>query len=553
MATLLRHSREPAAAAGPFVGLGLLIDEMKASGSKLREREPFYRAILESLAEGLLIADPEGRIIYANARLAEITGYSQNELVGKTSRHLLIRKEEWQAMEKRLKTQPLGQPEEYEREVIRKNGSYQWVQVRFRPWLNNQGKVIGIIGAVNCIQRRKRLERENEHLRDELRAELNPGLIVGQNHAMKKVLEQIKVVASTGANALILGETGTGKDVVARTIHELSDRGDRPLVRVNCRAIPSDLVEGEFFGHARGAFSGAIAERVGRLELAEGGTLFLDEIGALPLAFQGRLLSVLRHGRFEKFGEDHPRALTARIIAASCGDLTAQAKAGKFRLDLYHRLSVFPIELPPLRERPEDIGPLAEHFIGLSAGRLGLPGRGLTKAQVRELEGYDWPGNVRELKNVIERAVILWRSTGALQFEPSMGRSAGADDRTAETHARKGELSLRGLKVRERDILLRALEQTRWKIYGPDGAAALLGLKPTTLASKMKKFGLTNPQAAAGRTRTTMLRARARGSPAADAASPPEPRPAPPDSPFTPEAGRPSLEMVPALDVTTSD
>src|SRR2546427_397686 len=264
MATLSRHSREPAAA-GPFVGLGLLIDEMKASGSNLQEREPFYRAILEGLSEGLLIADAEGRMIYANARLAEIIGYPQNELVGKTSRQLLIRKEEWLAMENRLKTQPFGQPEEYEREVIRKNGSQQWVEVRFRPWLNNQGKVIGIIGAVNCIQRRKRLERENEHLRDELRAELNPGLIVGQNHAMKKVLEQIKVVASTGASALILGETGTGKDLVARTIHELSDCGDRPLVRVNCRAIPSDLAESEFFGHARGAFSGAIAERVGRL------------------------------------------------------------------------------------------------------------------------------------------------------------------------------------------------------------------------------------------------------------------------------------------------
>src|SRR5947209_7444810 len=281
MATLSRNSRESAAAAGPFVGLGLLIDEMKASGSNLREREPFYRAILESLAEGLLIADPEGRIIYANARLAEITGYPQNELVGKTSRHLLIRKEEWPAMEKRLKTQPFGQPQAYEREMLRKNGSHQWVQVRFRPWRNSQGKVIGIIGAVNCIQRRKRLERENEHLRNELRAELNPGLIVGQNHGMKKVLEQIKVVASTGANALILGETGTGKDLVARTIHELSDRQDRPLVRVNCRALPRNLVESEFFGHARGAFSGAIAERVGRLELAEGGTLFLDEIGAL--------------------------------------------------------------------------------------------------------------------------------------------------------------------------------------------------------------------------------------------------------------------------------
>jgi len=553
VATLLRHSREPAATAGPFGSLGRLIEEMKQSGGNLREREPFYQAILESLSEGLLIADADGRIIYANVRLAELTGYPQNELIGKACGQLLIRKEDWPAMEKRLKKQPLGPSEEHEREMLRKNGSARWVQVRSLPWLNRQGKVIGLIGAVNCTQRRKRIERENEYLRDELRAELNSGLIVGQSHAMKKVLEQIKVVASTGASALILGEAGTGKDLVTRAIHELSDRRGRLLVRVNCRTLPRDLVESQFFGHARGAFSGAVAERVGLLELAEGGTLFLDEIGAIPLAFQAKLLNVLQNGQFRRLGEDHPRALTARFIAATSRDVAAEARAGKFRLDLYHRLSVFPIELPPLRERPEDIGPLAEHFLGLSTARLGLPARGLTKTQVRDLEVYDWPGNLRELKIVIERAVILWRSTGALRFEPRMGRAAGAEDKTPESHAREGELSLRGLKVRERDILVRALEQTRWKIYGPDGAADLLGLRPTTLASKMRKFGLTKVRAGAGQTRMPTRPAWAEESPAATATVAPAPTPAPPASPFIPESSRTSIVMAPALDVTTSD
>src|SRR5262249_26985592 len=268
----------------------------------------------------------------------------------------------------------------------------------------------------------KNLEFENEFLQDEFRASF--GNIIGHSPALQKVLAQIATVAPTEANVLILGESGTGKELVARAIHDMSARKEHPLVRVNCASIPKELFESEFFGHVRGAFTGAIKDRVGRFELADHGTLFLDEIGEIPLDLQSKLLRVLQEGQFERLGEDRTRTVRVRIIAATNRELLTEAKAGRFRLDLYYRLSVFPIELPPLRERPEDIGPLAAHFVQHSARRLGVERPRLTRAQVQQLEGYDWPGNVRELQNVVERAVILARG-GRLQFDlPTRGPSA---------------------------------------------------------------------------------------------------------------------------------
>src|SRR5260370_23532358 len=264
---------------------------------------------------------------------------------------------------------------------------------------------MGTVVAMGCIARQKCLERENELLNDEIR--LNFGSIIGQSEVLRKVLAQISTVAPTEANVLILGESGTGKELVARAIHDLSAHKDHPLVRVNCASIPKELFESEFFGQVRGAFTGAIKDRAGRFELADGGTLFLDEIGEIPLDLQSQLLRVLQEGQFERVGEERTRTVKVRLIVATNRDLLAEAKAGRFRLDLYYRLSVFPIELPPLRERPEDIGPLADHFVQQSARRLGVPRPRLTRMQAQELESYDWPGNVRELQNVVERAVIL--------------------------------------------------------------------------------------------------------------------------------------------------
>src|SRR6266478_679259 len=225
--------------------------------------------------------------------------------------------------------------------------------------------------------------------------------IIGHSPALEKVLAQIATVAPTEANVLILGESGTGKELVARAIHDMSARKEHSLVRVNCASIPKELFESEFFGHVRGAFTGAVKDRVGRFELADGGTLFLDEIAEIPLDLQSKLLRVLQEGQFERLGEDRTRTVKVRLIAATNRDLLAEAKAGRFRLDLYYRLSVFPIEVPSLRERLEDVGELAEHFIKQSARRLGVPRPRLSKLHLQELQSYDWPGNVRELQNVI--------------------------------------------------------------------------------------------------------------------------------------------------------
>ena len=452
-------------------------------------KEEFYRTVIESLAEGLLITNAEDKVIYANAQLEDITGYPRTELIGSFAYQLLTPMDQWPAMARRNLERMAGKCESYEHQLLRKDGTSHWVSVKATPYRNSQGDIVGTVGAVSCIQTRKDLELENEYLQSEIRSE-RCGDIIARSPALKKVLAQIEVVAPTQANVLILGESGTGKELVARAIHDLSRRKGKPLVRVNCASIPKELFESEFFGHVRGAFTGAVRDRVGRFELADGGTLFLDEIGETPLELQSKLLRVLQDGQFERVGEDRTRTVNVRIIAATNRDLLAAAKAGHFRLDLYYRLSVFPMEIPPLRDRPEDIGPLAEHFVKQSAKRLGVPIPRLAKTQVRELEGYDWPGNVRELQNVVERAVILARN-GKLQFElathtrPTIPVSSQPHDNTVTEG-----VSLKELKLQERSVILGALKRVHGKIYGADGAAALLNMKPTTLASRIQRYGL---------------------------------------------------------------
>ena len=370
----------------------------------LARREELYRTVIESLVEGILITNAESRIVYAHSRLEEITGYKKEELVGMVSYHLFLPEEQWPAMEQRLRDRLSGKSEVYEHEMIRKDGERHWVQVKASPHRDAQGEIIGTIGALSCIERQKTLEQQNEYLRDELRAEYDSCNIIGRSAVLMRVMEQVAMVAPTQANVLILGESGTGKELVARAIHELSGRKAKPLVRVNCASIPKELFESEFFGHVRGAFTGAIRDRVGRFQLADDGTLFLDEVGEIPPDLQSKLLRVLQEGQFERVGEERTRAVNVRIVAATNRDLSAEVAAGRFRQDLYYRLSVFPIELPPLRARREDIGSLAEHFIRQSARRLGVAAPVLTPEHVRLLAGYDWPGNVRELRNVMERA-----------------------------------------------------------------------------------------------------------------------------------------------------
>ena len=348
---------------------------------------------------------------------------------------------------------------------------------------------------------REELQRERDYLREEVNVSMNFGRIIGKSPALGKMLQQIDAVANTPANVLVLGESGVGKELVARAIHTQSDRSDAPLVKVNCASIPKELFESEFFGHVRGAFTGAHKDRVGRFQLADGGTIFLDEVGEIPIELQGKLLRVLQESQFERVGDDITRSVDVRVIAATNRDLEALVLDGQFREDLFYRLSVFPIMVPPLRDRREDIVQLAQHFLETTYRDFGRQAKPLTRAQVGALEAYDWPGNVRELKNVIERAVILSRDgefrlglslpTATSASPQDEGVAAPASSRPADspimTEAEFRELQIRNTRA--------ALDKANWKVSGPGGAAELLGLKPTTLADRIKSFKLKRPAA----------------------------------------------------------
>ncbi len=374
-----------------------------------------------------------------------------------------------------------------------------------QPWgrifADHIGAAIANARAFAEIQRLKaQLELQNAYLQEEVVEAKAFGDLVGQSAALRQIVSQIDLVAPTEASVLILGETGTGKELVAHEIHRRSGRKDGPLVRVNCASIPRDLFESEFFGHVKGSFTGAIKDRAGRFETAEGGTLLLDEIGEVPMEVQIKLLRVLQEKRYERVGDDRTRQADVRIIAATNKDLKKAVAAGRFREDLYYRLHVFPIQVPPLRERKDDIPLLARHFADLSVRELKCPKPRLTRAAFLKLQSYDWPGNVRELRNVIERAVILARGS-VLDFElpmsaPSATAAVRVTPRATTGAGPKAEpefFTEAELARRERDNLLVILERAHWKVKGPDGAAELLGVKPTTLFSRMRRMGLRPP------------------------------------------------------------
>ena len=402
-----------------------------------------------------------------------------------------------------------GQPLVYRDEVL--GAMVVFLRIRPQPegmtWMrilaDHAATAIANARAFEEIERLKsQLELERDYLREEVREAHAFGDIVGRSAALKNVLQQVDLVAPTDASVLILGESGTGKELVAREIHKRSPRCDRPMIRVNCASVPGELYESEFFGHVKGAFTGAVSDRAGRFELADGGTLFLDEVGEIPLALQGKLLRVLQEGEFERVGEERTRQCDVRIVAASNRELKEEVDAGRFRQDLYYRLNVFPLEVAPLRRRPEDVPLLADHFVRQAAARFNLPPPRLTHGNILRLQQYSWPGNVRELQNVIERAVITSRS-GVLQIELSGDEGLSGDgsaERIAPAVSDAEDATAREvvpdveIKRRERENLLLALNRTNWKIYGPDGAAELLDVKPTTLASRITRLGLKRPK-----------------------------------------------------------
>jgi formate hydrogenlyase transcriptional activator len=325
-----------------------------------------------------------------------------------------------------------------------------------------------------------RLEAENVYLQEEVRSEAAFGDVVGESPAILEILASVRNVAATDSTVLVLGETGTGKELIVRAIHAMSHRKDKILVKVNCAALPAGVIESELFGHEKGAFTGALTRKAGRFELANGGTLFLDEVGDLPLDLQAKLLRVLQDGEFERVGGTHPLKVNVRLVAATNRDLERAVREERFRADLYYRLNVFPIVLPPLRKRREDIPRLARHFAMLYASKMGKPVGPLGEDVLARLGAYSWPGNVRELQNVIERAVIV----------SPRGRFVLGDVAALAPPGGAGRKPARSLEEVERQHNVAILEETGWRVSGERGAARILGLKRTTLEARMKRLGI---------------------------------------------------------------
>ncbi|HXW13703.1 MAG TPA: sigma 54-interacting transcriptional regulator [Terriglobia bacterium] len=368
-----------------------------------------------------------------------------------------------------------------------RDGAFTQGDVDFLSQVANQ-IAIGVENALNYEQvreARERLVEERNYLNEEIRTEHDFEAVIGQSPALKRILKQAELVAPTGSTVLILGETGTGKEVLARAIHDISPQRDRTFVSVNCAAIPIGLIESELFGHEKGAFTGAIAQKIGRFELANKGTLFLDEVGDIPLELQPKLLRVLQERTFERLGSNRTVMVDTRLIAATSRDLAQMVENREFRSDLYYRLNIFPILVPPLRERPEDIPLLVAHFTDKYARRMDKRISKIPAETMDALKHYHWPGNVRELQNFIERATIL-----------TAGATLQAPLSELKQTARDGPRKARTLAEAERDQIMRALRESQWVLGGPGGAAERLGLKRTTLFYKMRKLGISRPMPA---------------------------------------------------------
>ncbi len=504
-----RHRRDVDADADGTLRQG--IDEWKRVERLFHTIEKENQLILKAAGEGIYGVNADGKTTFVNPAAEALLGWTAEELVGKDM-HSLVHHHRADGTAYPNHDCPIyaafrnGAVQTVAGEVFwRKDGTPLWVEYTSTP-IRERGAIIGAVIVFRDVSQRReaeeklrqalaevdtlrqRLERENAYLQEEIRLESNHRGIIGRSAAIQKTLRQIDLVAPTDATVLVTGESGTGKELIGRAIHEASARRDRPLIRVNCAAIPRELFESEFFGHVRGAFTGALRDRLGRFELADGGTLFLDEVGEIPLELQGKLLRILQEGQFERVGEERTRSVDVRVIAATNRDLRAEVRAGRFREDLYFRLDVFPIQSVPLRERVDDVAPLALHFLRHAERKLKTSGLGLSEADVRRLAGYGWPGNVRELQNVIERAAILARN-GRLTIDLP-GSSIRLPVPGPLAPAGPGVLTEENRRARDRHNLVAALELAGGKVSGPGGAAERLGLRPTTFASRLKVHGL---------------------------------------------------------------
>jgi formate hydrogenlyase transcriptional activator len=471
-------------------------DRLRETNERLTQSEEQFRDLFEEAPIAYVHQAVDTRIFRANRTAMQILGIKPDELVGLLGTSFFPDTPEAQ---RRLRdVLPLLATGTGEKGVVlelrrKDDGRPLWVRWWCRPEPTGRytrSMFMDITEQVLMEREKARLEEQNAFLLDEIRTEQNFGDIIGGSSGLRKVMQQVSLVAPTDATVLITGESGTGKELVARAIHEHSARRQRPLIKLNCSAVPEGLFESEFFGHVKGAFTGALKDKPGRFELADGGTLFLDEIGEVPLAMQAKLLRVLQEQELERVGDTRTRKVNARVIAASNRNLNKEVDGGRFRQDLFYRLSVFPIEVPPLRERRDDIAPLVAHFIRQSARRMKRPEPQVSKAALDRLVAYDWPGNVRELQNTVERAIILWRD-GPLTFELPSSRPREKSIEQANPAAKNMLLTREELKQREREVIINALKQSNGKVSGPGGAAELLGMKPTTLSSRITALGLS--------------------------------------------------------------
>jgi formate hydrogenlyase transcriptional activator len=467
---------------------------------EVRDREEQLSLLLQSAMDAILVLDGRMDIIRINPAAERLLGCGAEDLVGESIRDFLVNDSAaWvEKFTREIETRPEGKQQlwvpqdlvarRWDHSVFPAEGTLS----RFE----NQGQSFFTLILRNVDERQEaerqiqRLTQEAEYLREAVRELPGHGDLLGRSDCMQAVYAAVKQVAGTDSSVLISGETGTGKELVARSIHQSSVRAEKPLVLVNCAAIPANLIESEFFGHERGAFTGAVTRREGRFALANGGTIFLDEIGELPLELQPKLLRVLQEGEFEPLGSSKTVKVDVRVVAATHCDLKKMAADGTFREDLYFRLNVFPIRIPPLRERGRDVELLASAFVERFARRMGRRVHPLADDQLSLLRRYDWPGNVRELQNVIERAVIL-TSGSELQLERAMAGFSSAPGFQASSSSpiptdADRVLTMRELEEMEAANIRRALESCRWRISGESGAARLLGIPPSTLSSRMK-------------------------------------------------------------------
>ena len=490
-----REVREPGPAeiqmidyASRIAGIAI---ERKRAEEKLRQDERELRQLIDFLPQHVLVLDTEGSLLQANQVLLDYNGHTLEEMQGAGSdeRHKrdLHPDDLERARSERRCGLASGVPFEIEKRMRGKDGRYRWFLFRYNPLLNEQGRVARWFATATDIEDRKQTEQrvrnENLALREQIDRDSMFEDIVGSSEALRKVLRQVGKVARSDSTVLILGETGTGKELIARAIHKRSNRGERAFIGVNCAAIPTSLIASELFGHEKGAFTGATQRRLGRFESANGGTIFLDEVGDLPPEIQIALLRVLQEREIERVGSNRPIPVDVRVLAATHRDLNTLVAEGKFRQDLLYRLNVVPIEMPSLRDRAPDIPLLVEYFIDRFGKKAGKKFRTIDRKTLTLFQAYGWPGNVRELQNVIERAVIL-----------SDGDTFSVDEtwlKREPTQVASPRVALNGALIRqEKEMIETALAESHGRISGPTGAAANLGLPTRTLDSKIKRLGI---------------------------------------------------------------